>query len=572
MIKKFNVCERFETVRDLVDYSDVQFGDRIAFKDIQEDHSIAEYSFHRLKADTIAIAGKLLADGYQGKHFALIGESSYQYVACYLSVVNWVGVIVPIDKELNDTDIVKLIEKSDAEIIFYSDFLAEDILEIMSRCPQIVSAIHIGSADHRHLHRALDDIIAAGRVLPIEQKRSMLQSHLDPDAMCTILYTSGTTGANKGVMLSHHNLTATVFAALSFFKLPDTSFSVLPINHSYEFNIHVLSCLCGGATLCFNDSIKHVKNNLLLFKPQMSLMVPMIVDGLYKNIWKEAEKSGLANHLKFGIWFSNLIRKIGIDKRDLFFFPILDALGGNLKIIVSGGAPLNPALIKGLDHIGIRVYNGYGITECSPLISTNSPLSDRPGSVGQIAPICQIKIGNPRTDGNGEIWVKGENVMLGYYHDPEATRSTFTEDGWFKTGDIGYLDNKEFLYITGREKNLIILANGKNVHPEELEEKLLNSIPYIREVLVYASKNDLGHDCMIAADAYLDQDFVKAHGQEEAKRCFDEDMSKLNRHLSVYKRIEHYSVRDTEFEKTTTKKIKRNSNQQEDAKDVEHHR
>ncbi|MDD2534766.1 MAG: AMP-binding protein [Eubacteriales bacterium] len=558
MIRKFNTCERFETLREIVNYADQQYGQRIAFKDLLDDRTVAEYSFQRLKNDTQDIALKLIADGFKGKHFALIGDSSYQYVACYLAIVNWVGVIIPIDKELNDTDIVKLIDKCDAEVIFYSDVLAEDILEIMSRCLKVKIAIHIGSIDHQHLHLTLEDVVTAGRLLSIEQKRAMLSSNLDPDALCTILFTSGTTGANKGVMLCHRNLASTVFAALSMFKMPETSFSVLPINHSYEFNIHVLSCICGGATLCFNDSIKHVKQNLMTYKPQMSLMVPMIVDGLYKNIWKESEKAGLVNHLKFGIWFSNLIRKVGIDKRSLFFFPILDALGGKLNVIVCGGAPLNPALIKGFDNIGIKVYNGYGITECSPLISTNGPLADRPGSVGQVVPICTVEIGARRPDGQGEIWVKGDNVMLGYYHDEEATRNSFTADGWFRTGDIGYLDKKGFLYITGREKNLIILANGKNVHPEELEEKIVNSIPYIREVLVYAPKDLVGQDCAITAEAFLDQEYIELHGLADVYRNFDEDMRKLNGHLSAYKRIEHYSIRKTEFDKTTTKKIKRN--------------
>jgi long-chain acyl-CoA synthetase len=568
MIKKYYKSERLNNLRELVDYADQNYGDRIAFKDIQADHRISEYSFHQLKKDTEAIGAKLVADGFKGKHIALIGESSYQYVATYLAIVNWVGVIVPIDRELNDTDIVKLLEKSDTELIFYSDFLAEDILEIMSRCPKVIKAIHIGSADHRHLHQALEDIIAAGQELLEYGDRKLLDSELDADKMCTILFTSGTTGANKGVMLCHRNLATTIFASRSFFVMPETSFSILPINHSYEFNVHVLGSISSGSTLCFNDSIKHIKENLKVFKPYMSLMVPMIVDGLYKNIWKEAEKSGLSNHLRYGIWFSNLIRKIGIDQRKLFFFPILEALGGNLNVIVSGGAPLNPLLIKGFDNLGIQVYNGYGITECSPLISTNSPLSNRPGSVGEIAPVCKVRIGDPRPDGNGEIQVTGANVMLGYYHDEVATHATFTDDGWFRTGDIGYLDKNGFLFITGRSKNLIILANGKNVHPEELEEKMCNCIPYIREVMVYAPKDKSGQDCSIAAEAYLDQEFVKQHGLEESKKIFEEDMKKMNRHLSVYKRIEHFTIREEEFEKTTTKKIKRSCLQSEVKKDA----
>lgn len=571
MIKKFFDARLFSDLREMVDFSGQTYGDQIAFKDIQEDHSIREYTFSQLKKDTEAIGAFLLAQGYSGKHFALIGESSYQYVATYLAIVNWVGVIIPIDKELNDTDIIKLLEKGDCDIIFYSDFLVDDIKEIISRCPTVSTAIHIGSADHRHLYPSLEDVIDQGRAQLDSGEWVLPQTGIDPEKMCTILFTSGTTGANKGVMLSHRNLVTNAYASLSFIKLPKVSFSVLPINHSYEFNVHVLCSIAGGMTLCFNDSIKHVKNNLNVFKPNMSLMVPMIVESLHKNIWKEAEKSGLKEHLKYGIWFSNLIRKIGIDQRKTFFFPIIDKLGGNLEMIVSGGAPLNPALIKGMDDIGITVYNGYGITECSPLISTNSPLANRPGSVGQIAPLCEVRVGNANAEGIGEIQAKGPTVMLGYYKDKEATKKTFTEDGWFKTGDLGYLDKKGFLYVTGREKNLIILSNGKNVHPEELEEKLINFIPYLKEVVVFAPKDDAGQDSMIAAEAFLDQDYVDAHGKTEATRQFEEDLHKLNHHLTSYKRIERFSIRDTEFEKTTTKKIKRAAIGAEVDKHAEHH-
>jgi long-chain acyl-CoA synthetase len=291
----------------------------------------------------------------------------------------------------------------------------------------------------------------------------------------------------------------------------------------------------------------------------MSLMVPMIVQSLFTNIWKEAEKTGLAGHLRYGIWFSNLIRKIGIDKRKLFFFPIYENLGGNLRTIVCGGAPLNASLVKGFDNIGISVYNGYGITECSPLISSNSPICNRPGSVGLVVPGCEVRIGDINSEGIGEIQARGDNVMLGYYKDEQATRKTFTEDGWFKTGDLGYMKKGGILYITGRAKNLIVLSNGKNVHPEEIEEHLVNRISYIREVVVYAQLDDQGNESIITAAAYLDEQFTNEVGKNRAKEIFEEDINKLNRHLESYKRISQALIRDTEFEKTTTRKIKRNN-------------
>ena len=559
MVRKFNNCAMHRDLRELVNCAAEQYGNKPAFRELNAKREVAEHTFNQLKSDIDALGTKLIDMGLKDKHIALIGESSYNYVVCYLATVNGVGVIVPIDKDLTNDDIIKLLHKSDAEALFFSESFSSSMPYILAQCPAMTLAININPAADGNDYPALHDLVGSGRVLVEQGDADFIDAELDIDRNCTILFTSGTTGANKGVMLCHKNLTTCVHSSLSLFQLPEASFSVLPINHTYEFNIHVLGSICGGATLCFNDSIKHVKENLSLFKPHMSLMVPMIVEGLYKNIWKETEKAGLTAHLKYGIWFSNLIRKIGIDRRKLFFAPIHEKFGGNLKLIVCGGAPLNPELVKGFDDLGIYVYNGYGITECSPLISSNSPLSNKPGSVGVIVPDCEVRIGDSKPDGTGEIQVKGDNVMLGYYQDEEATRQTFTEDGWFKTGDIGYMDKKGNLFITGRAKNLIILANGKNVHPEELEECLTNSIPYIQEVVVYAQLDAKGNESVITTEAYLDPQFTGSVGLKRAKEIFEEDVSRVNRRLAAYKRIAGVLIREKEFEKTTTKKIKRNA-------------
>jgi len=555
---KFNKCVHLRDLRELVSYAAGKYGDKPAFREIDADHKVLEYSFNRLKTDTEALGAKLVADNMAGRHFALIGESSYSYVVSYLATVNWVGVIVPIDRELTVDDIIGLLHKSDVEAIFFSNTYVSLIPDILAECPDISYAVNINSSSVTLKYHTLSSLIEDGQSLINQGFTSYMETDPDVNKLCTILFTSGTTGANKGVMLCHRNLTTCLFAAMSLFELPETSFSVLPINHSYEFNIHVLGSIYGGAALCFNDSIKHVKDNLQIFKPQMSLMVPMIVEGLHKNIWKEAEKANLTSHLKYGIWYSNLIRKIGIDQRRLFFNPIHVNLGGNLKTIVCGGAPLTQDLVKGFDDLGISVYNGYGITECSPLISSNSPKYNRPGSVGIVVPGCTVRIGEKNSKGIGEIQVKGENVMLGYYKDEDATGRSFTDDRWFKTGDLGFMNKKGILYITGREKNLIILPNGKNVHPEELEEHLIKRISYIREAVVYAQLDEKGNDSVITVIAYLDQQFTDTMGMNRAKEMFEEDVTKMNRHLASYKRIAQALIRETEFEKTTTKKIKRN--------------
>lgn len=574
MAIKFIKCTQFRDLRELVGFAAEKHGSKPGYKEIGPEHEVIEHSYIQLKEDTEALAAELLAQGMKGRHIALIGGNSYNYVVCYLAVVNYVGVVVPIDKEMTCDDIIKLLAKSDAEGIFFSDSVSSNIPYIMEQCTNITFTANITATARCHLFPCLKELVDSGKKLISQGKTEFLHSELDAEKMCTILFTSGTTGANKGVMLSHKNITTTVFGAMSMFVVPETSFSVLPINHAYEFNIHVLGALYGGGALCFNNSIKHVKENLKIFQPYMSIMVPMIVESLYANIWKETEKAGLTGHLKFGIIFSKVCRKIGIDNRRILFFPIYNSLGGNLRLIVCGGAPLNPQLVKGFDDIGISVYNGYGITECSPLISSNSPIYNRPGSVGIPAPGCEVRIGDLNAEGIGEIQVRGNNVMLGYYKDEESTRKSFTEDGWFKTGDLGYMKKGGTLFITGRAKNLIILSNGKNIFPEELEEHLVNSISYVREVVVFAERDANGNDCVITAAAYLDEDFTNEVGMNRARQIFTEDVEKVNRHLAAYKRIDKATIREKEFDKTTTKKIKRNSvnkGQDRGAQDKETH-
>ena len=572
MLKKYYETEKLKDFKELLIRSEEKYGLKHAYRELDAKRNIHNYTFIQLREDVDALGTRLLSMGLKGKHFALVGDSSYSYVVSYLAVACGVGVIVPLDKELSVYDLHKLICKSDAEVLFYSQSLEKDVLEMKASCPEVKTYINISMYDNKKDQISIKDLIEEGKQEINGGNDAYKKLPVDPETLSSILFTSGTTGVNKGVMLSHKNILTVIHSAFSMFKFADVSFSVLPINHTYEFNLHILGSIYAGITVCFNDSIKHVKENLLTFQPGMSLMVPMIVESLYKNIWKEAEKNNLKKHLQYGIWFSNIIRKIGIDRRDLFFKPVHQNLGGNLKIIVCGGAPLRPDIVKGFDNLGISVFNGYGITECAPLISSNCTLKSIPGSVGVVIPDNKVRIADTDSDGIGEIQVMGDNVMLGYYKDPVSTRKTFTEDGWFKTGDLGYMDRKGALYITGREKNLIILANGKNVHPEELEEYILENLAYVKEVVVFAPLASDGSEVMVMAEAYLDQEFLVQHGVENAKEILRDDISKLNRRLSSYKRINDVSLREIEFEKTSTRKIKRHSIEKEAITNAQHHR
>jgi long-chain acyl-CoA synthetase len=557
---RYYPTRRLRDLRELVQRSADEFGDRTAFKELDPSDEVRSYSFSQLRDDVAALGTALLGLGVAGRHVALVGESCYSYVVSYLAVVNAGAVIVPLDKELTVDELVHLVKKSDADLLLYSDSLADDVPAIRDACPWLTGAVAIDlySADtDASDDPGVPDLLRTGRELLAQVDMRFASVAIDPDALCAILFTSGTTGANKGVMLTPRNITAVVHGAYSLHRLRPVSLSVLPINHSYEFNLHVLGAIFGGITLCFNDSVKHVRENLGRFRPEMTLMVPMIVEALFKNIWREAEKNHLATHLRYGLWLSNALRRIGIDLRSYYFIPVIQSLGGKLNMIVCGGAPLRSEVVKGMSDLGIEVYNGYGITECSPLISSNCALANIPGSVGIPIPCVSIRIDSPDADGNGEIQVKGDNVMVGYYKDADATARSFTPDGWFKTGDLGHLGRRNALFITGRQKNLIILPNGKNVQPEELEEHLLTSIEYVKEVVVHASTDEAGVEHIVAT-AFLDATFVQVVGPDEAEARFRADVARHNRKLAGYKQIHHAQVRDCEFTKTSTKKIKRN--------------
>lgn len=562
MKRKLYQAEKLRDIRTLVRRAADLYGDRTAYKEIGPKKEVLEYSFISLEKDMDSFGTSLLNLGLEGKHFALLGENSYSWVVSYLSVINGVGVIIPLDKELTNEELALLINKSDADAIICSNTYMDSLEYLLSECPNLETCIIMGQAPENSPYYTMRELILQGQGLLAQGNRDYLGAPLNVEALAEIIFTSGTTGANKGVMLTHKNIMTVVYGAFHLIKPGAVSVSVLPLSHSYECSCHILGGIYCGLTVCFNDSLKNLKKNLLLFKPSFSIMVPLFLESMDKMIWKQSAEANLTRHLKYGIWFSNLIRKLYIDKRKLFFKPILQAFGGNLNQIVCGGAPLRTELITAFDSLGINVVNGYGISECAPLVAANCSAWKKLGSVGYIVPTCQVRIANPNKDGNGSIQVMGDNVMLGYYKDEESTKSSFTEDGWFITGDIGYLDKDGFLFITGRAKNLIILDNGKNVYPEELEEYICNNISYIKEVIVSASYDS--KEKTISAYIYFQPEEIQAMGYDQLVARAKEDIKKLNKHLSPYKRINNIFISHKEFEKTTTKKIKRQLLRKED--------
>lgn len=550
--------EKLRDTRELLSRACTKYNDHIAFKEIGRDKEILEYSYERLQNDVDALGTSLIEMGMKGFHFSIIGENSYLWVVSYLAVIQGIGVAIPLDKELSEEDLFYLIEKSDTDAIICSKKYVSVVQKYFDQTSKTKQMIVMYGEDHDEF-LSTEKLIKQGRQLQEKGNISDFDTPIDVEELCEIVFTSGTTGPNKGVMLNQKNLMSVVYGSMTVIKAEGVSLSVLPIHHTYECSCHILGGIYSGITLCFNDSLKRVVENMNLFKPNMSIMVPMFLETIYSSLWRESKRQGLEKHLQYGVWFSNLLRKFGMDRRKKYFSPVLNRFGGNLQQIVCGGAPLPYEVVKGLTDLGIEILNGYGITECAPLVACNHLKWRKPGSIGRVISTCEVRIYNPDSQGKGEIQVKGDNVMLGYYNDPESTKRTFTEDGWFKTGDLGYLDKDNFLYINGREKNLIILSNGKNVHPEELEEIIKRKLVYIKEVVVFsASISELGGEC-IAACVYPEEEYIHGIGIDEFKAQLNRDFKMLNRSLPSYKQINKIMYREDEFEKTTSKKIKRNS-------------
>jgi len=556
---KYYEVEQLRDIRELVRRADRLFDHRVAYRQLGPKKNIFDYTFHQLHRDMNAFGTGLMQMDLKGKHFALLGESLYQWVLSYVTVINGVGVVVPMDKELMAHDLSRLMNYADCEVIICSDSYVNTVRELLPSCPQIKQCFVMNPKEGGDYEgfTPITQVMREGYDLMERGDRSYLDAFIDVDVMSEILFTSGTTGANKGVMLSQKNIMAVVCSAMQIIEPGKVSMSVLPIHHTFECSCHILGGLYAGLTVCFNDSLKRVTQNLKLFKPEFMIVVPMFLESMMRNIWSNAEKNGLAQHMKYGIKFSRLLMKLGIDKRRKYFQPVHKALGGNLKQVVCGGAPLRNELVTGFDDVGINVVNGYGISECAPLVSANFTNYKKVGTVGKVVTCCKVRIGSPDENGVGEIEVRGDNVMAGYYKDEESTAKSFTEDGWFKTGDLGKLDKDGYVYISGREKNLIILPNGKNVSPEELEELVQAKLEYVKEIVVFALMTGNDTSGRICAACYLDPDWIEKNNITDPEEHLKAEIKQINRYLPGYKQIADVRVVADEFEKTTTKKIKR---------------
>lgn len=546
------------SLRQLVDETAVLFAEKPAFK-YKCEGEVVSVTYKQFKREVDSLGTALCELGYGSAHVAVIGPNSYNWVRAYLAVLNTEGVVVPVDKDLSDDETEYIINTSDARVLFCDGkATGRKIAAMEERLPNIECIISFEKPEVcDEKHRYIEDVMRLGSELLDSGDRRFTAIVPDNECLKELLFTSGTTGRAKGVMLTAGALVYNITRAQMLMKISDVCLSVLPYHHSYESTTGILTMMHNGMTICINESLRSVLPNFKLYKPTEVQLVPLFVEKIYRGIWDKAEETGKAGALRKMIKVSDKLLKAGIDMRKVFFKSMLETFGGELKAIICGGAPLKPDIVSFFDSIGITLINGYGITECGPLISINRPEFHNSESVGQLMPGMQLMIDEPNDEGEGEICVKGPNVMLGYYKNPEATSKAIV-DGWFHTGDIGKVDENNFVFITGRIKNIIILKNGKNVYPEEIEEKLSRTTPLISEVLVRAMPGTADGERLLGAEIFPDYERAKKQGIEDVEAEIRKAVGEYNAAEPGYKFIKKIVIRETEFEKTTSRKIKRN--------------
>lgn len=533
---------------ELLQHSASKYQDNDSFR-VRSGKHYKSISYNTLKSDAFNIAAHLTNQGLSNAKIALLGENSYHWVISYLGVVISNNVVVPIDKELSPTEIKNILTVAQVQMLFCSEDYLDTICEAQIETPVVVI-----NHSEPTTQLTIQETIANGENL---RKTNPIygQNENDPQTVSTIVFTSGTTGFSKGVMLTRSNILSDVLNTNAFTTLYGSTLSLLPMNHTYEFTLDILLTIYQGVTICINNGIKNFQQNLQIFQPVNLVIVPLIAENLMKSVWMKIENENKLDKVAKAVKISRLLLKIGIDVRRKLFAPIHQAMGGKLQCLFIGGALLDPKIAQQFYDFGFHVSIGYGITECSPFVSGN--ITGKPKfftSCGKTIPNVTVRINNPNENGEGEIQVKGPTVMLGYYQNPDATQEVM-HDGWFSTGDIGRLDPHGMLYITGRMKNLIVLNNGKNVYPEELESLITNAQPLVKEVIVSAGGVGQNMEVNIAAEVFPDPE---THlDLQTVRESITSSIEHLNEDLPYFKRIIEIKFRDSEFPKTTTKKIKR---------------
>ena len=557
-----------DDMRSLVEEAAQNFSDSIAisYKENYWDKEVKKVTFLQWREDVRGLGTYLISKGYRETNIAILGENSYGWCCSFFAVMAIGSVTVPVDKELPIEDIDGIITTTGTKVLIYGKSSEAKVKEMLRNgglktVEMIISVASSNSIEASELGdrtlRTLEDVQTEGAGLYAAGDNSYYDYKIDVNKLASIVFTSGTTGKGKGVMLSQANIGLDMTLGMYNFDITRKTLHVLPPHHTFGSTVNYVGHLSQGCEEYISSGIKHVSDEIKEQQPTHLILVPAFLEVMNRKIWATARKDGKEGLLKAMVKVSNFLRKFGVDVRRKLFASVLSAFGGKLELIICGGAKLDEEIIRNFDALGITILNGYGITECAPLISANRNKYQKPGSVGTPILACRVKIDNPDENGEGEICVKGPNVMLGYYNNPEATAEVFDKDGFFHTGDYGKLDEEGWIYITGRKKNLIILSNGKNVYPEEIEADL-QKVEGVSEVVVYAGESRVQKDKItIVAEIFPDADLLAHMGVNNAQEYFENQVKALNAKMPPYKAVKCVKLRDTEFQKNTSRKITR---------------
>ncbi|MBR3895391.1 MAG: AMP-binding protein [Clostridia bacterium] len=546
----------FANVRELVEWAAETYGEKNAysFRRNPHDTDAVQISFAQFRDDVRALASEFHARGWAGKHIALIGKMSYDWALSYFAALATGSVLIPLDRDWTAEDLTDTIGKANADLLFCDEDISEKATAIANAISFMAPPVLLSSKKEAS---TLITLVRKGYTKLEAQAEAYFNTYINPSKMSLLVFTSGTTGKGKGVMLSQTAILSCMSSVTPYIDFSEKTLGVLPPHHTYGSTVMLIGHLSIGSEIYISGGIRYIMKELKEQQPGHLVLVPLYLETFYRKILANIKEQGKLDLVMNMIKASNAMRKIGIDMRTKLFSAIRAAFGGKIKMIISGGAPINPDILKFFDAIGIATLNGYGITECAPLIAVNRSLHVVPGSVGSIIDIDTVKIREPNENGEGEICVKGPNVMLGYYNDEAATAAAFDREGYFRTGDYGKLGKNNILYITGRKKNLIILSNGKNVYPEEIES-VLNATPGVLDIIVYEgqSKRGMEHNAIVA-EIYPDQEYLEKNNITDAEAHLKPFIDAYNRTAVPYKKIGVLKVRTTEFPKNTLRKILR---------------
>ena len=561
MRKPIHEYMKFTDLKDMLKKSGEAFGDRPAYVFKTEEGKFREITHKEFREDINNFGTALLDLGLKGKRVAVISENRYEWGLAYLAVATGVGVIVPLDKALPNNEIKSLIIRSEVEAIVYSSKYDEVMNEIKEEGNSNIKYFISMDLDKKEKDiYSQKELIDDGKKLIEKGNKEFLDAKIDADSMGIMLFTSGTTAISKAVMLSHKNICANLMDIASVIKLTeeDRLLSFLPLHHTFECTVGFLYPISKGCSIAFCEGIRHIAENAKEYQVTAMISVPVLFEGMYKKIMKAVEKKGKLEQVKKGIKISNFLLKFGIDIRRKLFKEIHENLGGKARLFVAGGAALDPMTEKGFNELGIKTYQGYGLTESSPVIAAEDDKYQRLGSIGKAFPSLDVKIDNPNEEGVGELLAKGPSIMLGYYGNEEATKETL-KDGWLYTGDLARIDKDGYIFISGRKKFVIVLKNGKNIYPEEIEI-LLNKIEGIKESFVYGKPEDDG-DYKICAKIVYDSEKIKelygTTDEEKIKELIWQEVKKVNKTMPAYKYVREITITTKDLIRTTTQKIKR---------------